>query len=319
MIVPMDRADLGVASLVRAWLRFYTSGAPAPLRERRAQQIESDLWEHQADAITRGAGGAALSLAITGRMVRGIPADIAWRTRIGGFAMNIKVPFNRMAGLLVLSLVILLPIASSINGYDTGREEWPSELARLGRMEQYQTTGNTIFQVVAGLALLGAAAAFGSLFASRSRTGGTMAAVFVAGAGVLTLVSSALYHAVATMARTFVDGEGDAALVTSSRAVALVMDNTALGATLCLVAGVFLLAGIAARERLVPRWLVLLPTGSLVAMLAFVALAGFDSDFSWGAIMIALLLLMAWLLVAGLLLLFGVTGRAQPAAAAAAA
>lgn len=319
MIVPLDRADTPAAALVRAWLRLYTFAAEPPQRERREQQIESDLWEQQAAAAERSLGGPRLALAIGGRMLRGMPSDIAWRTNTGGFAVNIRIPFNRMAGLLLLSLVILVPVASSISGYDTSRDSWPNELTRLGRMEEYQTTGNVIFQVLAGVALLGAAAGFGTLLARRARVAGTIAAVFLAGAGVLTLISSALYQATAEMAHTYASEGGDASLVTTSRAVALVMDNTVTGATVCLVLAVFVLAVVAARERLVPRWLTVLPLLSVVAMPAYVVLSAISDGAAWGAIGLSFTLLIAWLLVAGLMMLFGSSDRGKapvvPAAA----
>ena len=169
MIVPMDRADLPVASLVRAWLRLYTAGVSPQKRERRVQQIESDLWEHQADADARGTGRAALSLLIADRMVRGVPADLAWRARIGGFAVHVSIPFNRAVGLLLLALVILIPVASSISGYDTSRAEWESELRRLGEQDRWMVNVTNIFQVLTGLALIGAGTAFALTMGRRSR------------------------------------------------------------------------------------------------------------------------------------------------------
>jgi hypothetical protein len=61
--------------LVRAWAALYTRGLPAPTREERLAELESDLWEHRA---ARG-DGLRPQLAILSRCVRGMPADLAWR------------------------------------------------------------------------------------------------------------------------------------------------------------------------------------------------------------------------------------------------
>lgn len=67
-------------AFVRTWTRVYTIGLPAPLRERRIAEIESDLWEHCHDS----ADPAGDSLAIFGRLVCGIPDDLGWRVACFG-------------------------------------------------------------------------------------------------------------------------------------------------------------------------------------------------------------------------------------------
>lgn len=60
---------------VRTWTRVYTWHMPRSIREARRAEIESDLWECQAD---EGAA-AALPIQIIGRLVLGAFDDVRWR------------------------------------------------------------------------------------------------------------------------------------------------------------------------------------------------------------------------------------------------
>ncbi len=304
MMMPMDRTNLRAASLVRVWLRCYTAGASPQQRERRVCQIESDLWEHQADAATRGAGRAALSLAITDRMVRGIPADIAWRTRLGGFAMNISIPFNRAIGLVLLAFVVLVPVALTINGYDSAREGWEGELRRIGGQDEWKTNLNNLFQMLAGLGLIGGGVIVAVTMGQRSRLLATSGGVFLAIAGALTLVSAALYAGFAELAREFTEGNGDASTAGTARGLVLVMGNTVIAATLCTVIGVFTTAVGATRLALLPRWLRVPPALAAVSIFVAFALDQFEATdtAAWLTFMVASVLVLGWLLVAGAML-----------------
>jgi hypothetical protein len=95
-----SRVSLRLAlALVRAWTRVYTTGLPQALRERRVTEIESDVWEHCHHSID----SAADSLAIVGRLVRGIPDDLGWRVA----CFNADVPVRRWAVATVLTIAIL--------------------------------------------------------------------------------------------------------------------------------------------------------------------------------------------------------------------
>lgn len=66
--------------LALAWAAWYTRDLdPATTRDRR-DEIASDVWEQVAGQADRPA--AALAASIAGRVVRGIPADLAWRWRM---------------------------------------------------------------------------------------------------------------------------------------------------------------------------------------------------------------------------------------------
>lgn len=62
--------------LARWWVFAYTSGLPPDARDRRRDEIASDLWEHQQEA---GAKGEPPSSGVVARVVAGIPADLSWR------------------------------------------------------------------------------------------------------------------------------------------------------------------------------------------------------------------------------------------------
>jgi hypothetical protein len=75
---PADRA----AELVRWWVRCYTRHLPASIAERRIGEIGADLHDHIAGERDRGASDCRIALSVLSRMVRGLAADTAWRSRI---------------------------------------------------------------------------------------------------------------------------------------------------------------------------------------------------------------------------------------------
>ena len=68
-----------VIAFARAWVRLYTRGLPAAVRDARRSELESDLWEQRHEEAARGRRPAATALRLLGRAVRGAPADLAWR------------------------------------------------------------------------------------------------------------------------------------------------------------------------------------------------------------------------------------------------
>lgn len=63
------------ASIVRLWVRLYTAGLEATVRERIRQEIEADLWEqiNGKDASNESVKDAVKMLL---RLILGIPADV---------------------------------------------------------------------------------------------------------------------------------------------------------------------------------------------------------------------------------------------------
>jgi hypothetical protein len=64
-------------SLVRGWTAVYTWRLPEPVREARRAEMESELWEFQADTSDRGDLNPAFHAVI--RLAAGIPDDLLWR------------------------------------------------------------------------------------------------------------------------------------------------------------------------------------------------------------------------------------------------
>jgi hypothetical protein len=63
----------------RRWLRCYTRRLPADVAARRRAEVESDLWEHEQEARAAGVSRRAFSVDVVGRVLSGMPADLAWR------------------------------------------------------------------------------------------------------------------------------------------------------------------------------------------------------------------------------------------------
>ena len=67
------------AELVARWVRLYTRNLPPDVAERRIDEIDADLHDHIAHERARGTDDRRIARGIASRMVRGLPADAAWR------------------------------------------------------------------------------------------------------------------------------------------------------------------------------------------------------------------------------------------------
>lgn len=93
----MRLGDLA-SGVVRRWARLYTAGLEDNVRHRRLAEIESDLWEHERDAVESGLRPVAFVIEVLARFLVGIPADLAWRSTaehrrraIGGNRMKVSL------------------------------------------------------------------------------------------------------------------------------------------------------------------------------------------------------------------------------------
>ena len=76
----MKRRAVTIATrIVRAWTWLYTAGMDPRLRDARRAEIDSDLWELDADACRRHEDDAAIVIHIFNRLLVGIPDDLSWR------------------------------------------------------------------------------------------------------------------------------------------------------------------------------------------------------------------------------------------------
>ena len=73
----MITLGIGLAvSAVRGWTRLYTCGLPPDLRDRRRDEVESDLWE----SVQDGHSDRALAWHLWGRLIGGLVDDLGWRS-----------------------------------------------------------------------------------------------------------------------------------------------------------------------------------------------------------------------------------------------
>ncbi len=94
-----------IARLVARWVRFYTRDLPAPIAERRIDEIDADLHHHIAHERAHGTGDRRIAMSVFGRMLRGLAADLSWR----GHTVARK-PATRVA--LATASVLLVPLVA---------------------------------------------------------------------------------------------------------------------------------------------------------------------------------------------------------------
>ncbi|MGE0228992.1 MAG: DUF4386 family protein [Dehalococcoidia bacterium] len=318
MTAARQREDTFGAALARWWLRLYTAGLPPRLRERRELELESDLHEHQADRLTGDASETVVGLEIVGRVVRGVPADLAWRMQLEAPPMELKIPAERVTGALILALLVLIPVSGAISGYDTARQGWESELSRLGGLSSAATSGNVLIQVVVGISLVGAGAGMFLALRPRAAVLGTLVAFGLAAAGVLTLASSAMYGVVAALADEHVAGRGSAEVTTASWAFARAMDAFVTSSMALLVLSVYMLAYALMRHRLAPQWIAWMTLLSAVPFVAGRVASSFGSadDAAWVVSAVGFTLVWLSVLLAGGSMLLSRSGPHAPAGGA---
>ncbi len=92
---------------VRGWTRLYTVNLPAPLRDARRQEVDSDLWESAHDPEMPS---ETLAFQILGRLIAGVPDDVQWRLEqntLGEQGRRVAV-LAGAAGILTLVLVFII-------------------------------------------------------------------------------------------------------------------------------------------------------------------------------------------------------------------
>jgi hypothetical protein len=100
-----------MAALVARWVRVYTRDLPEPVARRRVEEIDADLHDHIADGRERGVRDGRIALGIAARMLRGLPADAAWR---GGLAPPRGITRSIVRVALVTAFVLLLPVVAGL-------------------------------------------------------------------------------------------------------------------------------------------------------------------------------------------------------------
>jgi hypothetical protein len=102
----IPRPVRGAIRFALSWAEWYTSDLEPAIAGGRRDEIASDVWEQAAGQADRPA--AALAASIAGRVVRGIPADLAWRWRMpSGVRRETGVVRAGLAIAVVLSGAVL--------------------------------------------------------------------------------------------------------------------------------------------------------------------------------------------------------------------
>ena len=156
-----------MAELVARWVRFYTRNLPAPIAERRIDEIEADLHDHIAHERAQETGDRSIALSIAARMLRGLAADVSWRGQTISRSSNSKEvkkmskavarPGVRIA--LATAFLLLLPLIGMqvSDGVDWGVFDFVFAGALLGGtgllLHRLAGTkaGNIVYSVIASV------------------------------------------------------------------------------------------------------------------------------------------------------------------------
>ncbi len=69
----------GATALVLAWVRIYSLGLPADVRDSRLNEMKSHLWEQEADSRKSGYSPDLTAVQIALQLILGLPQDFTWR------------------------------------------------------------------------------------------------------------------------------------------------------------------------------------------------------------------------------------------------
>jgi hypothetical protein len=97
-------------SWVARWVRLYTRGLPAPVADRRREEIAADLQDQIAHARARQVPDGRIALEVLARALRGVAADVAWRRSRPKARRPLRRSVLRVA--LGVALVLSLPLVA---------------------------------------------------------------------------------------------------------------------------------------------------------------------------------------------------------------
>jgi hypothetical protein len=93
------------ARVVAHWVRLYTQDLPAPVAERRIEEIDADLHDHIAAERARGTADRRIALSILSRMFRGLAADGSWRAHHSKQTERPRTPKRAMLGVGIVGAI----------------------------------------------------------------------------------------------------------------------------------------------------------------------------------------------------------------------
>lgn len=103
--------ELAGARLARWWVERYSATAPDPEGADRRAELRADVHDQVVEARERGLSGREVSLALAGRVARGVPGDILWRLRVERAPGRLEWHLANPSTVLGALLVLLVPAA----------------------------------------------------------------------------------------------------------------------------------------------------------------------------------------------------------------
>ena len=102
------------AGVVARWVGLYTRELPAPIAERRAEEIDADVTAHIAHERALGIDDRRIAWSIVSRMARGVSADVSWRRHVKTVKGDFMKPFVAAIGIGLLLAVVALVLDSPL-------------------------------------------------------------------------------------------------------------------------------------------------------------------------------------------------------------
>jgi hypothetical protein len=190
-------------------------------------------------------------------------------------------------------------------------------------MSSLENNGNATFRVATGLSWIVVAAAFFAALRERTPVFAALVGFGLLCGAALELIATGLQIVLVGLADDYVAAAPaeQVTLLPTAHALALTVQATTTMALGALLGSIYVLAVATLRESLVPRWLIGLPVLSALCIGAGIlaAAAGTGDSGVWIVTMSGLLLGLAWLLIAGLWLVFTTPARAATTPLAASA
>ncbi|KJC64879.1 hypothetical protein TZ00_04285 [Agreia bicolorata] len=115
----------GLAVWVLRWVALYTRGLPEAAARDRADEIASDLFEHNAAAVAAEQSNRATTVSILTRALTGMGADVLWRERqlqqehrrqLSAASPALRTRYSRLSAVAVAlgAAVAILTLASTV-------------------------------------------------------------------------------------------------------------------------------------------------------------------------------------------------------------
>lgn len=98
------------ARLAVWWVDAITRTAPESVAADRRAEIRSDVFEQREAGAAGGVATQQIQRAIVGRVLRGVPADLAWRLSVELTAERWRWHLRNTATVITVLMVVMLPI-----------------------------------------------------------------------------------------------------------------------------------------------------------------------------------------------------------------